>query len=222
MKPRKRVEAVGAGHTSISVRATTNVGLNSLMPPNSQAPEGFGLSPGPCNSDASSCTATSLAGSQHHAETMQRPCCRRRPPGKASVRVWPLAGSSNNSTSHTLDACAVAAASRIPAAKRAISFANNKLMNLVIIAPMNLSIMYTTSASQASSSLLSSSAQTSDSSRRPSNVIMHPPVPKKMKKKKTHSTDPYLRDSTLVAEAVRRAQMALVQRDMEDVSISPP
>ncbi|KAI1812366.1 hypothetical protein GGS20DRAFT_587595 [Poronia punctata] len=55
-------------------------------------------------------------------------------------------------------------------------------------------------------------------SRRPSNVVMNPPRPKK---KKTHSTDPYLRDFTLVAEAARRAQMSLLTRDMENVDISP-
>ncbi|KAI8633855.1 hypothetical protein F5Y19DRAFT_471111 [Xylariaceae sp. FL1651] len=67
--------------------------------------------------------------------------------------------------------------------------------------------MNVTSSSGASTSLMSSAALTSDSTtRRPSNVIMHPPRPKK---KKTHSTDPYLRDFTLVAEAARRAQMAI-------------
>ncbi|KAI0107158.1 hypothetical protein GGR51DRAFT_559493 [Nemania sp. FL0031] len=67
----------------------------------------------------------------------------------------------------------------------------------------------------ASSPSSTSSAHTSDSTtRRPSNVIMHPPP--KPKKKKTHSTDPYLRDFTLVAEAARRAQISLMLRDMEN------
>ncbi|KAI0505960.1 hypothetical protein F5B22DRAFT_626107 [Xylaria bambusicola] len=68
-----------------------------------------------------------------------------------------------------------------------------------------------------SASSLSSAHVSDNTTRRPSNVIMHPPRPKK---KKTHSTDPYLRDSTLVAEAARRAQLSLMTRDMEDVSIS--
>ncbi|KAI1362130.1 hypothetical protein F5Y08DRAFT_313014 [Xylaria arbuscula] len=77
----------------------------------------------------------------------------------------------------------------------------------------------TTTAAEASTSSSMTSAHASDNTtRRPSNVIMHPPKPKK---KKTHSTDPYLRDFTLVAEAARRAQMSLMTRDMEDVSISP-
>ncbi|KAI1109278.1 hypothetical protein F5Y14DRAFT_39284 [Nemania sp. NC0429] len=66
----------------------------------------------------------------------------------------------------------------------------------------------------------SSSGFISDSTtRRPSNVMIHPPS--KPKKKKTHSTDPYLRDFTLVAEAARRAQLSLMTRDMENVDISP-
>ncbi|KAI0402185.1 hypothetical protein F4802DRAFT_600248 [Xylaria palmicola] len=75
-------------------------------------------------------------------------------------------------------------------------------------------------APDASSTSSMSSAHVSDSTtRRPSNVIMHPPRPKK---KKGHSTDPYLRDFTLVAEAARRAQMSIMTRDMDNVAISPP
>ncbi|KAI0451064.1 hypothetical protein F5B21DRAFT_507596 [Xylaria acuta] len=73
-------------------------------------------------------------------------------------------------------------------------------------------------AADTSTSTTMSSAPISDSTtRRPSNVIMHPPRPKK---KKAHSTDPYLRDFTLVAEAARRAQMSIMIRDMENVGIS--
>ncbi|KAI1429154.1 hypothetical protein F5Y12DRAFT_710367 [Xylaria sp. FL1777] len=78
--------------------------------------------------------------------------------------------------------------------------------------PLYLCASSTTAAGTSTSSM--SSAPISDSTtRRPSNVIMHPPKPKK---KKTHSTDPYLRDFTLVAEAARRAQMSLMMRDMEN------
>ncbi|KAI1350875.1 hypothetical protein F5Y01DRAFT_315346 [Xylaria sp. FL0043] len=69
-------------------------------------------------------------------------------------------------------------------------------------------------AADSSTSSMSSAPISDSTTRRPSNVIMHPPKPKK---KKTHSTDPYLRDFTLVAEAARRAQMSLMMRDMENV-----
>ncbi|KAI1318597.1 hypothetical protein F5Y16DRAFT_117114 [Xylariaceae sp. FL0255] len=79
------------------------------------------------------------------------------------------------------------------------------------------------------SSSFSSSAHTSDATtRRPSEAIIYPPRPQdvpiqppKPKKKKGHSTDPFLRDFTLVAEAARRAQMALVTRELEDVDMEP-
>ncbi|KAI1270902.1 hypothetical protein F5Y07DRAFT_404981 [Xylaria sp. FL0933] len=73
-------------------------------------------------------------------------------------------------------------------------------------------------AADSSTSSMSSAPISDSTTRRPSNVIMHPPKPKK---KKTHSTDPYLRDFTLVAEAARRAQMSLMMRDMENISIRP-
>ncbi|TRX97205.1 hypothetical protein FHL15_001999 [Xylaria flabelliformis] len=73
-------------------------------------------------------------------------------------------------------------------------------------------------AADTSTSSMSSAPVSDSTTRRPSNVIMHPP---KQKKKKTHSTDPYLNNFTLVAEAARRAQMSLMVRDMEDVDISP-
>lgn len=44
-----------------------------------------------------------------------------------------------------------------------------------------------------------------------------PPVPQPTK---TSSTDPFLRDFTLVAEAAKRAQMAVLMRDMESVGLS--
>ncbi|KAI1823843.1 hypothetical protein F4861DRAFT_299121 [Xylaria intraflava] len=71
---------------------------------------------------------------------------------------------------------------------------------------------------EASTSPMSSAPISDSTTRRPSNVNMRPPKPKK---KKTHSTDPYLRDFTLVAEAARRAQMSIIARDMESVSLSP-
>ncbi|RYC59925.1 hypothetical protein CHU98_g6299 [Xylaria longipes] len=73
-------------------------------------------------------------------------------------------------------------------------------------------------AADTSTSTMSSAPISDSTTRRPSNVIMHPPKPKK---KKGHSTDPYLRDFTLVAEAARRAQMSILIRDMENVGISP-
>ncbi|KAI1434283.1 hypothetical protein GGR50DRAFT_663181 [Xylaria sp. CBS 124048] len=64
------------------------------------------------------------------------------------------------------------------------------------------------------------SADNSDSTtRRASNVAIRPPT--RPNKKTTHSTDPYLRNFTLVAEAARRAQMSIVTRSMEGVNISP-
>ncbi|TGJ82134.1 hypothetical protein E0Z10_g6644 [Xylaria hypoxylon] len=88
--------------------------------------------------------------------------------------------------------------------------------------PLYLCASNMNAAAAASSSSSSTAADTSDpTTRRPSNVVMHPMQPPKLKKKKTHSTDPYLRDFTLVAEAARRAQMSLMMRDMENVSISP-
>ncbi|KAI0878185.1 hypothetical protein GGS24DRAFT_497249 [Hypoxylon argillaceum] len=77
-----------------------------------------------------------------------------------------------------------------------------------------------TAAAQDTSTSSMSSAHISDSNtRRPSNVTLHPPP--KPKKKKTHSTDPYLRDFTLVAEAARRAQISLMTRDMESAFPGP-
>ncbi|KAJ2974679.1 hypothetical protein NUW58_g8579 [Xylaria curta] len=72
-------------------------------------------------------------------------------------------------------------------------------------------------AAETSTSSMSSAPASDSTTRRPSNVIMYPP---KTKKKKTHSTDPYLRDFTLVAGAARRAQLSLMVRDMENVTIS--
>ncbi|KAI0971552.1 hypothetical protein F4678DRAFT_461502 [Xylaria arbuscula] len=75
-------------------------------------------------------------------------------------------------------------------------------------------------ASSTSTSTTSSAPVSDSTTRRPSNVIMHPPTqPPKPKKKKSHSTDPFLRDFTLVAEAARRAQMSLMTRDMENAAV---
>ncbi|KAI1303454.1 hypothetical protein F5Y03DRAFT_395889 [Xylaria venustula] len=84
--------------------------------------------------------------------------------------------------------------------------------------PLYLCASSTSTATDASTSTMSSAPVSDSNTRRPSNVIMHPPTqPPKPKKKKTHSTDPFLRDFTLVAEAARRAQMSLMTRDMENV-----
>lgn len=50
----------------------------------------------------------------------------------------------------------------------------------------------------------------------PSNNIA-PPPPTNVK---TPSTDPFLRDFTLVAEAAKRAQLAVMMRDFESVGLS--
>lgn len=45
-------------------------------------------------------------------------------------------------------------------------------------------------------------------------------VPPKPPHVKTPSTDPFLKDFTLVAEAAKRAQMAVMIRDLENVGLS--
>lgn len=45
-------------------------------------------------------------------------------------------------------------------------------------------------------------------------------VPPKPQPAKTSSTDPFLKDFTLVAEAAKRAQMAVLMRDLESVGLS--
>lgn len=45
-------------------------------------------------------------------------------------------------------------------------------------------------------------------------------APPKPPHAKTTSTDPFLKDFTLVAEAAKRAQMAVMIRDLENVGLS--
>ncbi|KAK4191240.1 hypothetical protein QBC35DRAFT_448515 [Podospora australis] len=45
-------------------------------------------------------------------------------------------------------------------------------------------------------------------------------APPKPPAAKTSSTDPFLKDFTLVAEAAKRAQMAVLMRDFEGVGLS--
>ncbi|KAI0394658.1 hypothetical protein F5Y17DRAFT_457724 [Xylariaceae sp. FL0594] len=79
--------------------------------------------------------------------------------------------------------------------------------------------MEAAASSKGSTSTQSSASISDANTRRPSNVMMHPPKPKRKTK---HSTDPYLRDFTLVAEAARRAQIDLMMRDLENANISVP
>ncbi|KAK4200712.1 hypothetical protein QBC40DRAFT_173249 [Triangularia verruculosa] len=69
----------------------------------------------------------------------------------------------------------------------------------------------TSSSTQQSPFTSSSSAATSSSKIAPP---PRQPVPK------TSSTDPFLKDFTLVAEAAKRAQMAVLMRDFESVGLS--
>jgi hypothetical protein len=66
-------------------------------------------------------------------------------------------------------------------------------------------------SSPTSSSQQSSFASTRQSS---SSQIVQQPAPVQIK---TPSTDPFLRDFTLVAEAAKRAQMAVLVRDFENI-----
>ncbi|KAK0666278.1 hypothetical protein QBC41DRAFT_305369 [Cercophora samala] len=68
----------------------------------------------------------------------------------------------------------------------------------------------TGSSTQQSSPFTSSSAASSSSK------IVPPP----RQAPKTSSTDPFLKDFTLVAEAAKRAQMAVLMRDFESVGLS--
>lgn len=52
------------------------------------------------------------------------------------------------------------------------------------------------------------------STRHPSTDMIKPPPPRQTH---TPSTDPFLRDFTLVAEAAKRAQMAVLVRDLENI-----
>ncbi|KAJ9156491.1 hypothetical protein NKR23_g1340 [Pleurostoma richardsiae] len=68
-----------------------------------------------------------------------------------------------------------------------------------------------TSPTMQHASMSASSFQTSPSSK----IIPPPPA-----SVKTPSTDPFLKDFTLVAEAAKRAQMAVMMRDFESVGLS--
>jgi len=55
------------------------------------------------------------------------------------------------------------------------------------------------------------------STRQSSSTNIAPPAPVRVK---SASTDPFLKDFTLVAEAAKRAQMAVLMREMESVGLS--
>ncbi|KAK0635574.1 hypothetical protein B0T17DRAFT_484661 [Bombardia bombarda] len=66
------------------------------------------------------------------------------------------------------------------------------------------------------SSTTAAHQQSAQQSRSPmTNVVPPRPI-----KAKTASTDVFLKDFTLVAEAAKRAQMACLMRDMEGVGLS--
>ena len=56
----------------------------------------------------------------------------------------------------------------------------------------------------------------SSTQQSPTNSKIVPPAPKPAK---TASTDVFLKDFTLVAEAAKRAQMAVLMRDFESVGL---
>jgi hypothetical protein len=62
----------------------------------------------------------------------------------------------------------------------------------------------------------SSSSLASSTQQSPSNKIVPPPPAEY----KTASTDVFLKDFTLVAEAAKRAQMAVMMRDFESCGLS--
>ncbi|KAK4104275.1 hypothetical protein N658DRAFT_505022 [Parathielavia hyrcaniae] len=65
------------------------------------------------------------------------------------------------------------------------------------------------------SSALSSATQTSPTSSSSSRIV--PPAPKPAK---APSTEAFLKDFTLVAEAAKRAQMAVLMRDIDGLKLS--
>lgn len=62
----------------------------------------------------------------------------------------------------------------------------------------------------------SSTTQTSSQQTSPAHSYLAPPPPPT----KQASTDIFIRDLNLVAEAAKRAQMACLMRDMESIGIS--
>ncbi|KAK1750590.1 hypothetical protein QBC47DRAFT_406950 [Echria macrotheca] len=71
-----------------------------------------------------------------------------------------------------------------------------------------------TSPSSSQTSAFSSTQQS------PSTKLAPPPPPVRMGSASSASTDPFLKDFTLVAEAAKRAQMAVLMRDLESVGLS--
>ncbi|KAL2148315.1 hypothetical protein VTH82DRAFT_2235 [Thermothelomyces myriococcoides] len=67
----------------------------------------------------------------------------------------------------------------------------------------------------AHSSAISSSSTTATQSSPTNNIV--PPAPRPIK---APSTEAFLKDFTLVAEAAKRAQMAILMRDFEGVSLN--
>jgi hypothetical protein len=67
---------------------------------------------------------------------------------------------------------------------------------------------------------MDSSKQTStvpSTQQSPTTITLAPPPPVT---EKAPSTEPFLKDFTLVAEAAKRAQMAVLMRDLESVGLS--
>ncbi|KAM7190715.1 hypothetical protein V8F20_009620 [Naviculisporaceae sp. PSN 640] len=77
-------------------------------------------------------------------------------------------------------------------------------------------------APNASATRMSSStgSSTQHQSRSSSSSSLSHVVPPRPPKRNSSSTDPFLKDFTLVAEAAKRAQMAVLTRDMESWGLS--
>lgn len=65
------------------------------------------------------------------------------------------------------------------------------------------------------------SSSTSSASSGPTSAPQQKPVAQPPPQQQRQDTSPFLRDFNLVAEAAKRAQMAVLMRDMEGVAISP-
>lgn len=79
-------------------------------------------------------------------------------------------------------------------------------MNAPISSPMQ----------QQASSFASSSSLSSSTHQSPTSIVP-PPPPQELK---APSTDAFLKDFTLIAEAAKRAQLAVMMRDFESCGIS--
>lgn len=76
-----------------------------------------------------------------------------------------------------------------------------------------------TNTRASSSSSMASSSAGSAQQQSPATAAFVPAAPAPAQAK-TPSTDPFLKDFTLVAEAAKRAQVAVMVRDFEEVGIS--